>query len=48
MEAAPGPAKGVTVGDEGAVNVRLRLSSRILSLIFDHEYIPLRTRYVKI
>ena len=32
MEAAPGPAKGVTVGDEGAVNVRLRLSSRILFL----------------
>ena len=31
-EAPPGPTKDVTVGDEGAVNVRLRLSSRILSL----------------
>ena len=29
-EAPPGPAKDVT--DEGAVNARLRLSSRILSL----------------
>ena len=31
-EAPPGPTKDVTVGDEGAVNVRLRLLSRILSL----------------
>ena len=30
MDAAPGPAKDVT--DEGAVNARLQLSSRILSL----------------
>ena len=31
-EAAPGPAQNVTISDEGVVNVRLRLSCRILSL----------------